>query len=122
CMLAKSAPEIGAANVTSGESAQNNLSGESMLKAARKEVAIAEYKRLAVAAAHDPKERLALLTMMNSDDPAIKEWLAEGTGAVNPEGPLQKGFREAGYGTFGSDLNRAMAAEEDNSDSPAEGV
>lgn len=114
-MLAKSAPEIGAANIASGESTQNDISGASMLKAARKEAAIAEYKRLSVAAAHDPKERVALLTMLNSDDPAIKEWLAEGMDAVAPEGPLQKAFRKQGHGTFGSDINKAMAADEDNS-------
>jgi hypothetical protein len=113
-MLAKSAPEIGAANIASGESVQNEISGESLLKAARKEAALATYKRLVVAAQHDPNERVALLTMLNSDDPAIQEWIREGTEAANPEGPLQRAFREAGHGTTGSDINKAMVSDNDD--------
>jgi hypothetical protein len=116
-MLAKSAPEIGAENVASGKSTQDDLSGESMLAAARKDAAIAAYKKLAVEAAHDPQARLALLTMLNSDDPAIQEWINEGTSSVANEGPLQKAFREAGHSTHGPDLGRALASEEEDNGS-----
>lgn len=107
---------------------QDDLNGETMLKAARKDAAIATYKKLSVEAAHDPVKRLELLELMHSKDEAVQAWLNEGTGAVANEGPLQKAFREKGFSSFGSDLNKAMASEEgednngsDPNNSPAGG-
>ena len=108
-MLAKSAPEIGAVRNPTHDQDESPLSGDSMLKAARKEAAIATYKKLAVEAASDPVKRLELLTLMHSKDEAVQAWLNEGSGAVANEGPGQRMMREAGSGSFGPDLSKAMA-------------
>ena len=92
-----------------GTGGLRGMSPEKMLAAASKDAAIATYKKLAKEAATDPAKRLELMTAMNSNDPNVQAWLAEGTTSVNPEGPMNRAIRERGHGSFGADLGAAMA-------------
>ena len=115
-MLSRSAPEIGAHNAPAEPDPK-----ETMLAVARKDAAIATYKKLSVEAAHDPVKRLELLELMHSKDEGVQAWLNEGMGAVANEGPGQKMMRLAGSGSFGPDLSKAMSEGSDATDTEKKG-
>lgn len=104
-------PITGAAAKEYGELGREDLA-TLMMNGARKDAAIAQYKKLAVEAAHDPVKRLELMELLHSNDPAVKAWLKEGETAVAPESEMNKAMRERGYVSFGSNLSAAMAAGE----------
>lgn len=90
-----------------------DFSVEKLAENTRKEAARDAYRKLVVQAGRDPQARLQLIELLNNPDPAVQAWVSEGTSAIANEGPGQRMMREAGSGSFGPDLGRAMASEDD---------
>ncbi|NOT22273.1 MAG: hypothetical protein HOP22_06050 [Nitrospiraceae bacterium] len=91
-----------------------DFSVESLAVATRKEAARDAYRKLVVQAGRDPQARMQLIELLNNPDPSVQAWISEGTDAIGNEGPGQRMMREAGSGSYGPDLGKAMAADENN--------
>ena len=92
-----------------------------MLGNMRRDAARANFSKLAKMAAQDPTKREELIQFLASEDPEIQSWVAEGFGAVDTRGPLDKAMAEAGLIRQGPDLSISTASDEGTNNGEGEG-
>lgn len=115
-MLRKSAPHIGSENVVEpGTNALDTVTNESMIETARLDALRDQTKKAFKEAERDPLKKWKLYESLG--DEVNREVVEGAEHAFSGEGPLQRAFRLSKGGSFGSDLNKAMANEEEDNGS-----